>query len=550
MKKIYNILSINKTLLLFVLIATMINACSKDDNKTFEQTRLFRPVLNVELYSEGNTIIVDMASLKEAVGYTIEVSRDTFATIEYTILSDVSYVEIDENTVGEELFWNTLYQVRAKAHAADSQFDSKVADLGNVRTQRFPTILNIPAVYDVTDVAARVTWEVLGAPVTGIKVFAADDLRLLSPLFDQTTVTSEQQAAGESFVYGLSPETEYQIAIYSDGLLRGWVNYTTREADIDPSLPNVIDLSDSEDRTAVETAIASANDGDIILVKRGVEYDAPGVQLNKSITIRAAYGFGEQKARLLFPSNFDLEDGANVDHLRFIDLELRGTDWGGKYVINISKTATLNEFSIDNCYVTNFRGVFRQKDNPSVVNNFMINNSVVDSINGYGVATNDKDTALLKNIMLTNSTFNHTIYFLVSRNNSESVVIDNCTLANINETGRQMFRWRGGAGKNDVTNGITIKNTIIGHAWDTGMNENYAIRGKEGLDNTVFDLGNNYTVGNFSWYSDDIPGLPIGNAGSTQEDLWEDAEHNDFNFKDSGFGGKYDTGDPRWRVVL
>ena len=44
------------------------------------------------------------------------------------------------------------YQVRAKAHAADSQFDSKVADLGNVRTQRFPTILNIPAVYDVTDV--------------------------------------------------------------------------------------------------------------------------------------------------------------------------------------------------------------------------------------------------------------------------------------------------------------------------------------------------------------------------------------------------------------
>ena len=53
-----------------------------------------------------------------------------------------------------------------------AQYDSKTSDLGNVRTQRFPTILNIPQAYDVTDIAARVTWDCLGAPVTGIKVFA------------------------------------------------------------------------------------------------------------------------------------------------------------------------------------------------------------------------------------------------------------------------------------------------------------------------------------------------------------------------------------------
>ncbi|WP_370479146.1 DUF5123 domain-containing protein [Tamlana flava] len=539
-----------RTLLFLSLIVSMFNACDNKDSQTFDKTRLFRPVLNEELYAEGNTIIVNMGSLKEAVGYTLEVSRDTFATIEYTILSDVSYVEINANTVGEELFWNTLYQVRATAHASEPEFDSKVADLGNVRTERFPTILNVPSVSDVTDVGARVTWTVLGAPVTGIKVFAASDLKLTTPLFDETPVTAEQQEAGESFVFGLSPETEYQIAIYSGSDLRGWVNYTTLTPDIDTSLPNVIDLSDSEDRTAVETAVASANDGDIILVKRGVEYDAPGVSLNKSLTIRAAYGFGEQKARLLFPGNFDLDDGSNVDHLRFIDLELRGTDWGGKYVINISKAATLNEFSIDNCYVTNFRGIFRQKDNPSVVNNYIINNSVVDSINGYGVATCDKDTAILKNIMLTNSTFNRTIYFLASRNNSESVLIENCTMANINESGRQMLRWRGGDGKNNITNGVVIKNSIIGHCWDKSESGVVSIRGREGLDNTLFDISNTYTVSDFSWTSNPIEALPVGNANSSQDDLWEDPENNNFNIKDSGFPGKYDTGDPRWRVQL
>ena len=551
MKNKSNIFNVS-SLLLLCLIFTMFIGCNKDDEQNFEKTRLFRPVLNEDLFAEGNTIIVNMGNLKQAIGYVIEVSRDTFATIDYTIQSDTSYVKIDENTVGEELFWNTLYQVRATALESDPEFNSKISDLGNVRTEVFPSILNSPSTYDVTDIAARVTWDTIndGAPVTGIKVFSATDLKLKTPLFEETPVSTNEDDAGEAFVYGLSPETAYQIAIYSDSEIRGWVNYTTKVAGIDPNAPGVIDLSNSEDRNAVSAAISAANDGDIILVKRGVEYDAPGLKLNKSLTIRGAYGFTPNKARLLFPSNFDLEDGSNVDHIRFVDLEIRGTDWGSKYVMNIGTTATLNEFSFDNCYITNFRGIFRQKDNPSVVNNYIINNSVVDSINGYGVAACDKNTAMLKNIQLTNSTFNHTIYFLISQNNSESVLIDNCTLANINESGRQIFRWRGGDGKNNVTNGITISNSIFGHSWDKNNSEVLSSRGREGLDNTTFDIRNTYTVSDFSWTSNPIEALPIGNAGSTQEQLWVDPENNNFNIKDSGFPGKYDSGDPRWRTKL
>src|SRR5699024_8912850 len=208
-----------------------------------------------------------------------------------------SFVTIDKTLVGEELFWNTLYQIRVTAHAADPQYDSKVSELGNVRTQRFPTILNIPKSYDVTDVAARVSWTPTGAAVTSMQVFAAEDLKLSTPLMDPISVSAEQQTAGESFVYGLEPETQYQIAIYSGEEIRGWVNYTTKKQGIDPNSPNVIDLTEDESPTAVANAVASAADGAIILVKRGVTYDLPEEDLTKSITIQAAYGFGPQKAK-------------------------------------------------------------------------------------------------------------------------------------------------------------------------------------------------------------------------------------------------------------
>ncbi|MFI1772021.1 DUF4957 domain-containing protein [Thalassobellus citreus] len=560
MKNINHTSSI-KTLLFLCLSVILFNACDNDDEQIFEKTRLFSPVLNEKLFVEGNAIIANMGSFKDAIGYTLEVSRDTFKTIDYTIKSDTSYVRIDKNNAGEELFWNIRYQVRASAQAADAQYDSKVSDLGNVKTEVFPSILNIPSKlgYDVTDVAARVSWatEGSGEPVTSVKVFAPNDLRLETPLLEEVIVTDEQRELGESFVYGLEPETKYQIAIYSGSEIRGWVDYTTKTPDLDPTTPGVIDLTDNEDPAAVINAVATAADGDIILVKRGVFYDGPSGDIDKSITIRSAYGFGAQKARLLFAGNFDLTPNANIDHLRFIDLECRGTDWNGKYVINASNPGTLNELSFDNCYITNFRGVGRIKTDGVTLNNYIINNSIVDSIGSYGVFTQDKSGSFLNNIKLTKSTFNHTIYFLASRNDSESLIIEDCTLANINEAskGRQMLRWRQ-TDQDNITNGVTITNTIIGLGWDKAEDGTTSIRGLDGLENTLISVSNTFTVSDFNWYADavtgepkdPIPGVIVGNANVSQADLWVDAENNDFNFKDASFSGRFYYGDPRWRV--
>ncbi|MCB0528666.1 MAG: DUF4957 domain-containing protein [Saprospiraceae bacterium] len=552
--------NINRALyLLLAGVALLQIACNKEE--VYEKTRLFRPVLNEELMADGNSIIVNMGNIKEAVSYTLEVSRDTFKTIEYTFDSDTNYVVINSAFLnGESLLWNTLYQVRVTAHASDPAYDSKVSDLGSVRTDRFPSILNIPESYDVIDVAARVSWQVLGAPVTKIRTFSPSDLQLSSPLaeFD---VDMDAQTNGEFIVTGLDPETAYQIAIYSDATgstLRGWETYVTLEKGVDPTDPNVIDLSTSEDVDAVVNAVAGAADGQLILVKKGFQYNLPSDPLDKSITIRGAYGFGPQKAILFTPGNWNVADGATVGFIRFIDLELRGEDIGGDYVFNPnnSNETTINELTFDNCVIGNFRGIIRIRSKV-FLKSYNINNCIVHDIGGYGIITTDTDgagNAAVDDIALTNSTFSKINSFMTSRQNAQSILIDACTMSELASPDGIVFRWRGEDGVlSNVLNGITITNTVWGHAWDEGMTGNLAVRGiYDGLEATTFNIVNTYATSDFAFTAgSEIPGFPSLTYGGKTEDLWVDPYNGlDFNFKDSGFAGKYDTGDPRWRAKL
>lgn len=546
-------------LLLIAGIALFMGACTKET--VYEKTRLFRPVLNEDLHAELNTIIVNMGKIKEAVSYTIEVSQDTFATIQYTFDTDTNYVVINSDVLnGESLLWNTLYQVRVTAHAADPAYDSKSSDLGSVRTERFPSILNIPGPNDVIDVAARVSWQVAGAAVTKIRTFTTTDLQLSSPIAEYD-VDAAGQTNGEFIVTGLNPETAYQIAIYSGATgqtLRGWETYVTLEAGVDVNDPNVINLSDSEDPDAVVNAVASATDGQLILVKKGFLYNLPSDPLDKSITIRGAYGFGEQKAILFTTGNWNITDGATVNFIRFINLELRGEDIGGDYVFNPnnSNETIINELTFDNCVINTFRGIIRIRSKV-FVKNYTINNCIVHHIGGYGIFTTDTDgdgNAAIDDIALTNSTFSKINSFMTSRQNSQSILIDGCTMSELASPDGIVFRWRGTAGAlSNVISGITITNTVWGHAWDEGMTGNLAVRGiYAGLEATTFNILNTYATSDFAFTAgSEIPGFPSLTYSGTTDKLWEGPYDGlDFHFKDSGFAGKYDTGDPRWRSKL
>lgn len=543
MKKNINIITA-----LFILVtgALTLSAC-KEEDEVFPRTRLFRPVLNEDLLSEENTIIVDMGKMKEAVSYTLEVSRDTFKTIEYTIETDTNYVVINEELVGEELLWFTIYQVRAIAHADDAKYDSKISDLGNVRTQKFPSNQGAPTFFDVTDVRARVFWATAGEPVTHVKVFGIEDERRTTPLLE-FEVTDEEREAEEKIISGLDPLTEYQIAIYSNGEIRGWEIYTTKTPE--PSGDNVIDLKGIYSTSILADTLPEIPGGSIVILESGLTYEAGGYEFDKSITLRSGYGFSPNLALINCSSNFNLADGSSVDSIVFKNIAFEG-DFGGNYVFNIDNGGTIGEIKFDGCEIHSLRGITRIKDGAGTIGNFSIVNSVVDSINGYGVFYVDTDTWTAGDVLLKNSTFSKCQYFLASRSNTNSITIESCTINEAPEAGRQMFRWRGDDGNNNVLSGVKIYNTIWGPGWDMEGSEEYGVKGVEGMESTNFDIINTYTTSDFSFSGDEIPGFPSMTYNKTAADLWMDPYSAvDFNIKDTGFSGKGNSGDPRWRIGL
>lgn len=546
------ILNRNISAMLAIFAATLFVGCEEEQD--YPTTRLFKPVLTQELTADGNKIVVNLGNSSRAMSYSFEMSRDTFRTVEYQFETDTNYFVIDESIVGEELFWNTRYQLRALAHADEPKYNSLWSDLGGVRTQKFPSNLYEVKSNDVIDVTARVIWARTGLPITKVAVFDVNDKRLVRPLTTQT-VTEAEEAAGVKYVTGLSPLTTYQIAIYDESSVRGWQNYTTIASIVDKNDPNVIDITASTDPDAAINAYVSATDGQVILLKKGMTYNLPQSGTNdadKSITFVGDIGFEAQLAKFYTTGNWNIAPGSNIDHIRFKNMEVAGEDWGGDYVLNPSITGatTLKELTFEDCIIHDFRGVMRIRGD-MFVTNYNIKNSVVYHIGGYGIVTCDTDgagKAAVDNIVLENSTFHQVQIGIQTRQNTQSVLIESCTFNQFPQVGLQMFRYRGAEGFDQSINGVTINNSIFGDTWDVTSSGVYATNLVDGLTTSAINVVNNYGTTNFlASEGNEVTGLPNTVYSGTSADLFEDTENLDFGFKDTGFAGKYDAGDPRWR---
>lgn len=535
-------------LILFFFAGLMVfNACKEEQD--YPRTRLFQPVLNGEegLMSIDNTIVVELGNMKSAESYFVEVSRDSFITTEYAFEVDTNYFVIDENLVGEALLWFTIYQVQVTAIADQEEYNSKPSLLGSIRTQKFPSNMGVPGAFDATDVRARVFWTPVGKPITGIKVYAITDERLNTPLAE-FEVNDEDREAMVRIIDGLSPETQYQIAIYSGDELRGWEIYTTK-----PALElgeNVIDLSGSTNPDTLAAALATATEGTTVVLEGGKTYNAGGFAFDKSIHFVSGYSFVQALPTIECGTNFNIVEGANIESITFQSIVFTG-DFGGNYVFNIDVSGTIGEIAFESCRIHSLRGIARMKGGEGNIGLYQLNDCVVDSINGYGVLSVDTENWSVGDIVLSNSTFSKIQYFLVSRSNSNSLTIDACTLNEVPDVGRQMFRWRGGEGKNDILNGVKIHNTIWGHGWDMDGEEKYDVKGYDGLPNTVIDIKNTYATNDLVFNDSPLPAFPSFLYNGTAAQLWVDPYVTlDFNINDNAFAGKGDAGDPRWRVGL
>ena len=318
----------------------------------------------------------------------------------------------------------------------------------------------------------------------------------------------------------------------------------------------IIDLSGIDSETALADTLADVPGGAVILLAPGKKYTTGGYAFDKSLEIRSADPEATDLPKIDCTSNFNVAANANIEYIVFKNLYFSGT-FDDRYVFNpnMSDPFTIGEIKFENCRMHRLRGITRFRGPAAAkILKFTMNNCVADSIRDYAVLTLDTDNGVsVDDIVITNSTFSRCRNFLQSRMQSNSVLVENCTISEVPSTGSNyMFRWRGGAGNADITNGLTIRNTIWGHAWDEANSGGFAIRGHNGapsLANTTVNIENVFSTNQFAFVSGfELSNFPVGNYAGTSADLWVDPLGGmDFHFKDLNFAGASTSGDPRWR---
>jgi len=520
----------NKQFILILLaFLTVAIACKKTETES--PVRLFRPVISGTLIADSNAIFAAWQKIKGSTSYTIQVSRDTFRTV------DVSLTVKDTGSVlAKNLKWDQLYQVQIKANASDTALSSKWSSLGAIKTPRFPTILNSPSISDITENAVRVSWVASGATVTSVRILKASD----SSIVTTATLTGTDVTNQYKIVTGLSPATPYIIFLYSGATVRGWANFSTKA----PFSGNVIDLRGITGRPSVlSDTLPLIASGSTVLLKRGETYTiAAAVNLSKTVVITSGSDLSIVAQPIIsMPANFNITAGSSIDSIVFNDVTLRGTDYTAKYVFNINTACTIGKMSFTSCKAEIFRGMIRTQTSTAAIGNLFIDNCILDSLSGYGVITVDVATSKVDNITIRNSTMYKVEKIITSRSNSNTITMENCTVneAPLGGGGNYYIDYTAAL---NVTNGIIIKNSIFGVGKTAAT---LTVRGVRVGTTTTVTADNNYKTSDQVSLGNDIPNIIPYARPSTQ--LWQDPLNGNFKIVDALYTAKATTGDPRWR---
>jgi hypothetical protein len=514
--------------ILFVLVtACLVTACRKTE--LGEAPRLFRPVLAGQLSADSNTIVASWQKVAGAKSYELQLSRDTFRTILLSRVLDSNMIVI------KQLLFNQAYQLQVRAIAPDSAKNSGWANLGSIST--LSSILKVPGIDDITFSSVRVKWTTKGAPVSSIKILKTSDSSVVS----QVNLLPSDVVAENKIVTGLTANTKYTIFLYSVTDVRGYVDFTTKA----PFSGTVIDLTGISGRPSVLTdTLPVVPSGSTILLKRGETYNiASTTNLDKTLIILSGPDLTTTaQANIYFTSNFNFVAGATIDSLEFNDVHMYSDNYSSRYVFNTTASANVGKIKFMNSRVEIFRGILRLQSATTTVSNFIISNSIVDSVAGFGVLTVGVATCKVDNILFTNSTFYKAEKLISSVQSSTSVTIDNCTFNEI-PTGGGYYIDYSSAAANTIANGITLSNNIFGIG--KNLTGSITARGYRANASTVVTSSNNYRTSDFVSAGNDFPNVTTYTRPTTQ--LWQDPAAGNFKIVDANYPGRSTTGDPRWR---
>lgn len=526
-----NIFKNYMTIAVIMVVISGITSCKKGE-ELGEAPRLFRPVIKGDLLAPSNYIEASWQKMSEVKGYIAQISRDTFKTIDRSL-------NIDSNKViFEELLWEQLYQIQIIAVAPDSSKNSKPSFLGEIKTPRFPTIVTDAQLADVGSTSILFKWRNEGEAVTTLKVLRVGTNEVVQTINLSATDISNAY----KLVSSLLPETAYKIELYSGAKFRGANNYITK------AVPTgvIIDLTAITDKpTVLGDTILKVPSGATIILKRGLVYSMPSVNLNKPITIMSGEDQLTPAQAVIFfntGSNFNFAANASIDYITFNDVVIRTNDAAGKYVFNPNSAGNIGAINFESCRLENMRGVARFRG-ALTINALTFNNCVIDSIGGYGILTVDDANSKVKNITISNSTVSRMDVMISSKSAAENIHINNSTFYRAPAGGRYMIDYN-----NVALNVLDFSNNIIAPGKATTANPPViSLNGYRRSAGTV-NGSNNFTTSDFIWTIADTQFPGITAYGKTAADIFTSPSTGNFLIKDSSFGGRNSAGDPRWRM--
>ncbi len=111
-------------LILLLALITVAVACKKESE--LEKVRFFRPVSAAALVADSNAILVSWLKIQGVESYTVQVSRDTFTTIDKSV-----NVQDTSSTLVVDLQWDKLYQdTQVSNHPKDADGGRYIGNRG------------------------------------------------------------------------------------------------------------------------------------------------------------------------------------------------------------------------------------------------------------------------------------------------------------------------------------------------------------------------------------------------------------------------------------
>lgn len=503
--------NIFKTLFLIAAVSVgciSLTGCSDDDDSTLD--RLFRPILNdvvTGLDSENKPFMtLEWDQYASANQYV--------ARIESTDGTDVKEITTEATTCTfNDLAYDQDYNVYIYSMNTENGLQSKeyttVATTPDLPTE----LLNISTA-NIIDTQVRVRWNA-GAVYDSLAVVNESTNELTS----YALVSEEDLAAQNIIMRNLEPSTAYRVEAYLNDVYQGKKRFTTAASEnYEGTVVDLRGLTEEESykwfsmsststyANAVDSLVALYPDQDITIVMQGgVKYRIPTVDI-PSTTGKIKFVTGltlSGNAYFCVTGNLGVQADAHVNELAFekisfIDDESKpktSSNYGGTYLFNFNRAnASCNKINIKDSEIKYKRGVCRIQTT-ATINEFCIDNCIVDSIGGYGITNADNAAAEIKNITVKNSTLsNCALVFVATKGpDTESVTVENCTFVYSVAKSRYLFNFS----KKSVTNGIKLKNCLFGVAGETYGKLSDAFAGWSG--NTVPEVSDVYFTNDLLW---------------------------------------------------